>query len=364
MEFKLKLVGAGKNYPNINLIFQPPKTMQLNMNKISSIQQFVLKSKTGMQLTVLNFGATITSLKIPLQNQESVDVVLGFDSPADYVNSFEHGHSPYFGAVVGRFAGRIKNAQFQLNGKTIQLDKNLGNHHIHGGALGFSKKIWSVSSHTEGDEPSITFILESPHLDENFPGNVKVEVTYTLTLADELDIHYKATSTEDTLLNLTQHSYFNLDGHQANVTEQHLKINADKVLETDNENVPTGKLIPLEHHPFDFSNFESAPYQIDDAFVLDFDNDLAAELKSQKNNLKMKVFTNQPCVQVYVGGRINSKLNSKDDIKYHKASGICFETQAFPDAPNHEHFPSAILKKDEIYHHHTRFQFNILEGKL
>lgn len=333
------------------------------MNQLSSIKKFVLTSKAGMQLTVLNYGASITSLKIPLQNQEFVDVVLGFESATDYANSFEYGHAPYFGAVVGRFAGRIRNAEFQLNEKTIQLDKNLGEHHIHGGVEGFSQKIWEVSSHSEGDEPSISFSITSSHLDENFPGEVKVEVTYTLTLAGELDIQYKATTTEDTLLNLTQHSYFNLDGHQANVTDQELKINADKVLETDEENVPTGKLIPLKNHQFDFSKFKSVPSQIDDAFVLDFENDVAAELKSKKNMLQMKVFTNQPCVQVYVGGQIDSKLKSKDQISYHKTSGICFETQAFPDAPNHTHFPSAILKKDKTYHQHTKFQFINLNSK-
>lgn len=327
------------------------------MNQLSSIKEFELISKTGMQLTILNYGATITSLKIPIQNQRNVDVVLGFESPEEYENSFKQGHAPYFGAVVGRFAGRIKNAQFQLNGKTIRLSKNLGTHHIHGGAMGFSQKTWSVSSRLEGDEPSITLTLKSPNLDENFPGDVKVQVTYKLTLDNILDIQYKATSSEDTLLNLTQHSYFNLDGHQGNMTNQQLKINADKILETDDENVPTGKIISLEHHHFDFSQFKSVPNQIDDAFVLDFENDLAAELKSQKNNLKMKVFTNQPCVQVYVGGHLNSKLKSKEAIEYHKASGICFETQAFPDAPNHSHFSSAFLKKGETYYQHTRFQF-------
>ncbi len=333
------------------------------MSQLSSIKEFVLTSKTGMQLTLLNYGATIKSLKIPLQNQKFIDVVLGFESAKDYVNSFEYGHAPYFGAVVGRFAGRIRNAQFQLNGKTIQLDKNLGEHNIHSGVEGFSKKIWEVSSQTKGDEPCITFTLTSPHLDENFPGEVKVEVAYTLTLAGELDIQYKATTTEDTLLNLTQHSYFNLDGHQANVTDQELKINSGKVLETDGENIPTGKLVPLENHQFDFSEFKSVPSQIDDAFVLDFENDLAAELKSEKNNLQMKVFSDQPCVQVYVGGQIDSKLKSKSEINYHKTSGICFETQAFPDAPNHIHFPSAILKKNETYHQYTKFQFINLKSQ-
>lgn len=326
-------------------------------NKISAARTYVLTSKTGMQLEVLNLGATITALKIPLPNHQPVDVVLGFDSPIDYINSFQYGHAPYFGAVVGRFAGRIRNAQFQLNGSSVELEKNLGNHHIHGGKQGFSKNIWKVCSRTEGDEPSISFTLTSPHLDENYPGELKVEVRYTLTLANELDVYYKATAKADTLVNLTQHSYFNLDGHQGDVTDQELKIKADTVLETDEENVPTGQRISLENHPYDFSKFKPVPGQIDDAFVLDFENDLAAELKSEKNKIHMKVYTNQPCLQVYVGGQVDSKLTSKGQTGYHKTSGICFETQAFPDAPNHEGFPSAFLKKNEVYRQHTKFQF-------
>ncbi|NEV93824.1 galactose mutarotase [Psychroflexus sp. YR1-1] len=325
--------------------------------KISSLRTYVLTSKTGMQLEVLNLGATITALKIPLRNHQSVDVVLGFDSPSDYINSFEYGQAPYFGAVVGRFAGRIRNAQFQLNDRTVQLEKNLGDHHIHGGKQGFSKHIWKVCSQTEGDEPSITFTLTSPHLDENYPGELKVEVRYTLTLANELDVYYKAISNADTLVNLTQHSYFNLDGYQGDVTDQQLKIKANKILETDEANVPSGQLNSLEDHPYDFSEFKPVPGQIDDAFVLDFENDLAAELRSKKNKLHMKVYTNQPCMQVYVGGQVDSKLTPKGQTGYHKTSGICFETQAFPDAPNHEGFPSALLKKEEVYRQHTKFQF-------
>lgn len=334
-----------------------------HLNQMPKIKQFALKSKTGMQLSGLNYGATITSLKLPVEGK-TVEVVLGFDSPQDYVSSFEFGLAPYFGAVVGRFAGRIRNGQFQLSDKLIQLKQNLGNHHIHGGSNGFSQKLWSVVSILEGDEPSITFALKSPHLEENFPGEVDVEITYTLTLQNELDIHYKARSTKDTLLNLTQHSYFNLDGHQGDVTEQKLRLNSSQTLETDAENVPTGKLISLEKHPFDFSKLKDVPAQIDDAFVLTPGNDFAAQLFSPKHHLQMNVFTNQPCVQVYVGGEVNSKLKTKSSVKYHKTSGICFENQAFPDATNHEHFPSAILKKDEIYRQYTRFQFNILEGQL
>jgi aldose 1-epimerase len=326
-----------------------------------SIETFKLKSKTGMELHVLDYGATITSLKIPVEDK-LIDVVLGFDTPEDYVRSFELGHSPYFGAIVGRFAGRIRNGEFEVNGRKVQLEKNFGNHHIHGGSHGLSRKKWEVKSIIDSDEPSITFTVSSTPDEDGFPGEVTVEVTYTLTQNNELDIKYKATTTEDTLLNLTQHSYFNLEGHGSDVLNQLLKLNSNQVLETDSNNIPTGELISLHNHEFDFSNLKPVPSQIDDAFVLDTENDLAAELYSPNTNLKLKVFTDQPCVLVYVGGEVDSKLTPKEKLSYHKTSGICFETQAFPDAPNHEHFPSAFLKKEETYKQYTVFSFEHIKN--
>lgn len=334
------------------------------MNQLSSINSYVITSKTGMELTVLNYGATISSLKIPLANEEKIDVVLGFDSPTDYVKSFELGDAPYFGAIVGRFAGRIRNGSFQLHGKQIQLNQNKGRHHIHGGHVGMSQKLWIVKSKTEGDEPSITLMLESADQDENYPGKLTVEVTYTLTVHNELKIEYIATTTADTLLNLTQHSYFNLDGHEGEMTDQYLKINAGQILETDEDTVPTGKIIELKNHPFDFSEFKAVPREIDDAFLLKDTTKTAAKLYSKRNQLEMEVKTNQPSMQVYVGGKVNDELRCKDGKIYHKTSGICFETQAYPDAPNHSHFPSAILKQGETYYQNTSFKFNYPKHNL
>ena len=318
-----------------------------------------LTNGNGAKLKIINYGATVTSLKIPLKNGEIVDVVLGFDTLEAYINSFNLAGSPYLGATVGRFAGRIKDATFNLNGKEIHLYKNNNNHSLHGGKLGFSQKIWKVKNVKEDKNPSITLTYCSPDGEENYPGELYVELTYTLSEKNELIIEYKATTTEDTIVNLTHHSYFNLDGHESNVSDQDLTINSEKILETTAENIPTGNFVDLKNHPFDFSLPKKCPSKIDNTFVLENENEFSASLFNKNNNLKMLVYTNQPAVHIYVGG-YSDGVKGKENADYHSLSGICFETQNFPDAPNHEHFPSPILKKDEVYYHKTIYKFQSL----
>lgn len=317
---------------------------------------YSIKNKSGLELKVTNFGATIFSLEIPSKNGKN-DVVLGFNKIEDYVKSFEKDGSPFFSAVVGRFAGRIANSQFPLNGKTIYLDHNLGKHHLHGGKNHISNVIWDFIKYDEKSN-TITFSYLSK-TNEYYPGDVTIDVSYTLSEGNALIVTYNATTTEDTLLNLTQHAYFNLDGQNGNVSEQKLTVNADVFLEVDSDCIPTGNLINLNNHSFDFRIPKNVVPGINDCFVLKNNTEPApaAVLHSEKNNLTMKVFTNQPAVQIYVGGMISDEFTAKESAKYHSESGICFETQAFPDAPNHENFPNAILRKGEKYFHETTFQF-------
>jgi aldose 1-epimerase len=260
---------------------------------------------------------------------------------------------------VGRYAGRIDNGSFVLNGKKIQLTTNYNSHQLHGGLDGFSKKIWKITSITSGNNPSITLEYTSKNNEEHFPGELKVKVIYTLTEQNELKVAFWAKSSEDTIVNLTQHSYFNLDGHSANIASQELLVNSNKILETSKELIPTGNYIDLKNHPFDFSSAKNCPTSIDNTFVLENEN--AVVLYSQKNKLKMTVSTNQPAVHIYVGGNCFNQIKGKENTNYHSKSGICFETQNFPDAPNHSHFPNAVLKKGEEYKHETRFKFEILK---
>jgi aldose 1-epimerase len=316
-----------------------------------------LTNKNGMQLKVITYGATITSLKIPLKNDKFLDVVLGFDTMEAYLNSFQLKGAPYFGATVGRYAGRINNSAFSLNGKSIDLNSNNNGHSLHGGNSGFSQKQWKIKNVTEGKNPSITLSYFSPNGEENYPGDLSVDLTYTLSDDNELIIEYVATTSEDTVINLTHHSYFNLDGHNSTILEQDLSINSNKILETNEHNIPTGQFLNLENNLFDFNQAKKCPQTIDTTFILNDGEKISASLFSPKNNLEMLVYTNQPAVHIYVGGNCFNVIKGKENADYHPLSGICFETQNFPDAPNHDHFPNAILKKDEVYQHKTMYKF-------
>ncbi len=321
------------------------------------VEAVELTNKKGAKLTVINYGATITSLKIPLKNGDIVDVVLGFDTLENYINSFGLESPPYFGAAVGRYAGRINNAAFELNGETVSLNKNNNNHSLHGGNLSFSQKIWKIKSVNNEEDPSVTLTYFRPHKEENYPGNLSVELTYTLSKENELSIEYKAISTEVTVINLTHHSYFNLDGHQSDLSEQELIVNASKILATTNENIPTGRFLTIANQAFDFNTPKKCPSKIDDTFVLENGEVFAASLFNKKNLLRMSVYTNQPAVHIYVGGNCFNAIKGKEKTNYHSLSGICFETQNFPDAPNHAHFPNSILTKGEKYQHKTIYKF-------
>ncbi|MBF2708951.1 galactose mutarotase [Flavobacterium soyangense] len=321
------------------------------------IESFDLSNKNGMKLTVINYGATVVSLKMPLKTGEVIDVVLGFDNLEAYLKSFHLKSPPYFGATVGRFAGRINNRLFNLNGKPFLLNKNNNNHSLHGGIENFSQKIWIVENINEGENPSITLSYLSPDEEENYPGDLSVKLTYILSEENELIIEYQASSSEDTIVNLTHHSYFNLDGHKSDILKQELMVNSKKILETTNENIPTGKFLDISDSSFDFSNPKKCPSEIDTTFVFENNEEFAASLFSKNNMLKMTVYTDQPGIHIYVGGNCFNIIKGKENVDYHSLSGICFETQNFPDAPNHKHFPSPVLKKGEIYHHKTIYKF-------
>ena len=323
----------------------------------TEIYSYELFNKNGMTLKVITYGATLTELKVPLKNGKIVDVVLGFDTLEGYLQSFQLEGAPYIGTTVGRFAGRIHNSTFELNGHKILLNKNNNGNSLHGGIVGFSQKVWIVDNVIEGDNPAITLSYFSPANEENYPGSLTVEVTYTLTEENELKIQYNAKSTEDTVVNLTNHSYFNLDGHLSDVKDQDLLVNTNQILETTEDNIPTGRYLEIANTPFDFSTPKKCPAKIDNTFIVVKKDEFAASLFNKSNNLKMTVYTDQPGVHIYVGGNCFNAIKGKENADYHSLSGICFETQNFPDAPNHEHFPSAVLKEGEEYVHNTTFKF-------
>ncbi|WP_298140268.1 aldose epimerase family protein [Flavobacterium sp.] len=316
-----------------------------------------LSNKNGFEVEVINYGAVITSVKIPISKNKKLDVVLGFETLENYIQSFNLPNAPYLGTIVGRYAGRINNAEFILNEDKIVLTKNHGSHQLHGGINGFSKALWNVKNVTSN---AITLEYISAANEENFPGQLTTQVTYTITEDNELKVDMIAKSTEDTIINLTQHSYFNLDGQSEDIVNQDLFVNSSKTLETNIENIPTGRFFEVARSPFDFNSSKECPTKIDNTFVLNDKDTVSVILKSKKNNLKMSVYTNQPAIHIYVGGNCFNQIKGKGNASYHPLSGICFEAQNFPDAPNHKHFPNAILKKDETYHHKTIFKFEKL----
>jgi aldose 1-epimerase len=325
-----------------------------------TVFSYELVNKNAMKLKIINLGATITELKMPLKNGKEVDVVLGFDKLDSYLKSFELKSAPYFGAIVGRFAGRINNASFVLNDTITILDKNNNGHSLHGGNSSFSQAIWKVKKINNLENPSITLTHFSPNGEAKYPGDLTVDLTYTLSDENELIVEYKATTTQETIVNLTHHSYFNLDGHSTNIADQELIVNAHRMVETTIENIPTGRFLETENTEFDFLTAKKVPSKIDNTFVLNQKDEFAAALFSRNNNLKMTVFTNQPGIHIYVGGNCFNMIKGKENASYHPLSGICFETQNFPDAPNHKHFPSPFLKKGDEYLHKTIYKFQSL----
>mgnify|MGYP000567805449 FL=1 len=322
----------------------------------SKVYSHEISNSNGMTLKVMDYGASVIALKKTLTNGKVVDVVLGFDVLSDYVDSYSLPSAPYFGATVGRFAGRIANATFDLNGKSIVLHQNNNGNALHGGIEGFSQKRWQLEQLKSDQNPSVSFSYTSPAGEEQYPGELKVSITYTLTEENELEIEYKAFTNEATIVNLTHHSYFNLEGQHGSVLEQELQINATQVLAT-KAMIPTGELLPVQDTEWDYTNLKSCPEAIDTTFAVNTKETLVATLLSKENNLKMEVYTNQPGLHVYVGGNCFNQIKGKENASYHSQSGICFETQNFPDAPNHSNFPSAILLPGDIYFHKTIYKF-------
>lgn len=310
----------------------------------------------GMEASVITYGAAITSLRIPAKGGK-VDVVLGFDSLQAYIDSYSLPSAPYFGAIIGRYSGRIKKGKFAIDAQKYQASPNHGEHTLHGGFEGFGQKVWRVENVSAN---AITLSHTSADGEEGFPGELTVHVSYALTEDNKLVVQYWATSTKDTVLNFTQHSYFNLEGHSQTIEKQELFINSNKILETKPDGIPTGLILKVDNCPYDFTSAKDCPMKIDTTFVIEDNIIPVASLTSEKTGLKMTVCTNQPSVHVYVGGNCFGQVEGKDGASYHPLSGICFEAQHYPDAPNHPHFPSALLRKGEEYHQKTSFKFEQL----
>ena len=325
---------------------------------------YVLKNSKGMEAVVSDFGASLLKLYVPDKDGKTQDVVLGYETLEDYENGGDS-----LGATVGRVANRIGMAEFELNGKKYELTKNDNGKKTHHGGIDFyNKRIWDVK---EEDDTHVVFALVSPDGDQGFPGEVKIEVSYTITEENELKIHYHAIPDQDTLLNMTNHSYFNLSGH-ASGTAWNAKvwIDADAFTETDAELIPTGTVVPVEGTPMDFRKEKVVEKEIgadytplklaggyDHNWVLNGKGfRKAASAESEETGIKMEVYTDLPGIQFYSGNFLAGS-KGKEGAVYEKGYGICFETQYFPDAIHKENFESPITKAGEVYDTTTVYKF-------
>ena len=331
---------------------------------------YMLTNRNGMQVGITNYGGRVTSILAPDRHGTMADVVLGFDHLDGYL-----GNNPFFGALIGRYGNRIAKGRFTLDGREYKLAQNDGANSLHGGLKGFDKVMWTareVSSHP----PALELIYVSPDGEEGYPGKLTTKVVYTLTDSNELKIEYTATTDKDTVLNLTNHSYFNLAGEgNGGILKHEIMINADRFTPVDATLIPTGELRKVEGTPFDFRRPTAIGARINNAdeqlkFGRGYDHDfvlnrtgpgltLAARVTEPESGRVMEVFTTQPGIQFYTGNFLDGSIHGKGGKVYGHRSAFCLETQHFPDSPNHPKFPTTELKPGQTYHQTTVYEFSI-----
>jgi aldose 1-epimerase len=332
---------------------------------------YTLTNANGMVARITDFGGIIVSLTAPDRNGALEDVVLGFENLADYV-----GKHPYFGAIVGRYGNRIAEGKFTLDGQEYTLAVNNGPNALHGGLEGFDKKVWAAETFEEPQGVGLKLNYVSSDGEEGYPGELSTAVTYTLTNANELKIHYLASTNAPTVLNLTNHSYFNLNGAgKGDILGHEIQLHASAFTPVNENLIPTGELRPVEGTPFDFRTAKPIGQDIaadeeqiafgggyDHNFVLDKPQPglltMAAEVYAPESGRVMQVFTTEPGVQFYVGNFLDGSNVGKGGVAYEKRFGFCLETQHFPDSPNQPAFPSVVLRPGESYTSTTIYTFS------
>jgi aldose 1-epimerase len=333
------------------------------------VSLYTMTNKNGVAMRVMNYGGIVVSLEVPGRDGNIIDVVLGYDS----LRSYEE-RNPFFGALVGRYANRIAKGKLMLDGQEYELTRNSNGNHIHGGKKGFDKVFWKIEEASAAEGVALKLSYLSKDLEEGYPGNLSVTVTYTLSDDNTVVFDYEATTDKRTIVNLTQHSYFNLNGGKANILNHELSINADRFLPVDETLIPTGKLQSVEGTPLDFR----APVKIgerindghqqmvlakgyDHCWILNGGERLrpAAQVYDSLSGIEMTVKTTEPGVQLYTGNFLDGTITGKNGIVYQRRAGFCLETQHFPDSPNQNDFPSVVLSPGEKYTTQTSYHFSV-----
>ena len=328
---------------------------------------YTLRNAKGVTVTLMDYGATVVDLKVPDRAGHVADVSLGFDD----FNGYLHAKNPYFGTIVGRYGNRIAKGKFTLEGKEYTLATNNNGNHLHGGTRGFDKQVWT--GEVLAEKNAVRFTRTSPDGEEGFPGALEVEVIYTLSDNSALQIDYTARTDRPTVVNLTNHLYFNLAGDGTSDIRKHeLKIAASRYTPVDATLIPTGELAPVDDTPFDFRKATTIgarlaktggePAGYDHNFVLDKGStkkpEFAAEAYDPSTGRVLTVLTMEPGVQFYSGNFLDGTMAGKGGVKYPQYSGFCLETQHFPDSPNQPKFPSTVLRPGETYRTTTIYAFS------
>jgi aldose 1-epimerase len=346
------------------------KTLYGKLPDGREVYQYTLMNKSGATMKVINYGAIVTSLTTPDRNGKFEDVILGYDSLKAYIDD-----KTFFGSIVGRYGNRIGKGKFKLDGKEYLLALNDGPNHLHGGKVGFNKVLWSAKEVQDTTGPSLELTYVSANGEEGYPGKVTLSAVYTLTENNEFKIEYKGTTDKTTVLNPTQHSYFNLSGSFNNTILDHvIMIDANAITPVDNTLIPTGKLLDVAKTPLDLRTPVAIGAHINDDFeqlkiaggydhnwvLRNYDRKVrkVAEVYEQKSGRLMTVSTDQPGIQFYSGNFLDGTGKGKG-VSYQKRSGLCLEAQCYPDSPNKPEFPSSTLKPGEEYHQITIYKFSI-----
>ena len=365
------LTGCTPTPSNSNLTLSglDPTRFEKTIDDIKPIKLYTLKNENGMEVCITNFGARIVSLMVPDKNGTMTDVVLGFDNIEDYIQI-----PTDFGAAIGRYANRINQGKITIDGQEIQLPQNNYGHCLHGGPTGWHNQVFKAN---QKDDKTITMTMESPDGDNNFPGNVIANVTYTLTEDNAIDIRYDATTDKKTIINMTNHAYFNLNGNPSIPSmNQVLYLAADSITPVDDTFMTNGDMMAVAETPFDFTtpkaieqdvtNFDNEQIKFGKGFdhnwVLKTKgniNEVAAKLTSPITGITLEVYTNEPGIQVYTGNFLDGTVKGKKGIVYPQRASVCLETQHYPDSPNKPHWPSVVLEPGKTYNSRCIFKFGI-----
>ena len=361
-----------KRLQNLVLVLLVLVSSVLAAHAQAPITVYKLRNTHGVEAEITNYGGIVMSVKVPDRNGKFDDVVLGFNTPQDYVKK----NDPYLGAIIGRYGNRIAKGRFKLNGVEYKLAVNNGENHLHGGIKGFDKVVWTGRQIRTKAGPAVVLTYLSKDGEEGYPGNLRVRVVYTLTSKNELKIDYSATTDKDTVINLTHHSYFNLAGEgNGDILNHLLKISANQFVPTDAGSIPTGELRNVAGTPFDFLQFTAIGARInqdeeqlklgngyDHTFVVNGSPGTlrhAATVREPSSGRAMEVWTTEPGMQLYTGNFLDGSLTGKSGKLYPRRSGFCLETQHYPDSPNQPSFPPTTLKKGATFKSTTIYRFMI-----